>query len=146
MKGRTLVIVSLACLAGFAVALWWFQTRAFYEEYSTSTIRIGNADVPVTNFRGIDSNSSPIKLRACMNVAPSEFVEADLAQNPVPLVAPSWFECFDAKTLSRALEAEEAKAFLAASEEFHGTERIVAVFPDGRAFMWRQLTKEFADQ
>ena len=146
MSGRNLMIVLLVVLAIFGGALWWFQTRAFYQEYTTDMIQIAGNDVPVTAFQGIDATTSPIKLRACMMIEPSELVETPSAPDATPLVAPSWFECFNAKTLARALEAGQAKAFLAASGEFDGTERIIAVYPDGRAFMWRQLNEEFANQ
>jgi len=137
---------SLLALAVFGIVLWWFQTRAFYEAFSTDTIAVGGVDVAVNAFHGIDASTSPIKLRACMTVDPSDFSNAEPASNAVPLVAQSWFDCFDAKALTKALEAGEAKAYLAASEEFDGTERIIAVYPDGRAYMWRQLTEEFANQ
>ena len=146
MSGRTLMAGLLVTLAIFGVALWWFQTRAFYTEFTTDTITVAGAEIPVTGFQGIDANTSPIKLRACMTVNPEDFTNAPPAPNAVPLVAQSWFDCFNAKMLSRALDAGEAEAFLAASEEFDGTERIIAVYPDGRAFMWRQLTDEFASQ
>ena len=35
-------------------------------------------------------------------------------------------------------------AYLAATGEFHGAERMIAVFDDGRAYMWRQLSPEFS--
>lgn len=146
MNGRTLMGVSLAVLAVFGVALWWFQTRAFYEDFTTDLITVGGTEIAVANFRGIDAKTSPIKLRACMEVSPDDLSGAEPAANAVPLVAQSWFDCFDAKALTKALQAGEAKAYLAASEEFDGTERIIAVYPDGRAFMWRQLTEEFANQ
>lgn len=146
MKGRTLMTALLVVLAVFGVALWWFQTRAFYTEFTTDTISVGGVDIAVTDFQGADASTSPIKLRACMTVDPSDFAQATPSPNAVPLVAQSWFECFDAKALTKALEAGEAKAYLAALEEFDGTERVIAVFPDGRAYMWRQLTAEFANQ
>ncbi|MEM7057646.1 MAG: DUF6446 family protein [Pseudomonadota bacterium] len=146
MNGRVLMAASLAVLAVFGIALWWFQTRAFYEEFAVDAIRVGDVEVPVTDFQGIDAKTSPIKLRACMKVAPEDFDNAEPAPNATPLVAQSWFNCFNAKALSRALEAADAKAYLAAADEFDGTLRIIAVYPDGRAYMWRQLTEEFANQ
>jgi hypothetical protein len=62
---------------------------------------------------------------------------------PVPLVAPGWFSCFDAAAIGAALETGEAVAFLGETEVRPGVERIVAVFPDGRAFAWHQLTARF---
>jgi hypothetical protein len=130
-------------LVVFAAALWWFQTRAWYEEVTgVETITVDGRKVPVAGWRGIDAASSPIKLRACFRVDQEALADAPAAQAPTPLTAPGWFDCFDAEALSEALAAGEARAVRAAAGEFEGTERLIAVYPDGRAFMWRQLTPE----
>lgn len=145
MSGRLLMIVAALLLAAFAVGLWYTQIYAFYEELpETSEITVADRTIPVTGFSGVDANTSPIKLRACMKTDPAAFKGLAPAIKPVPLVAPYWFECFDARAIGKALEAGEAKAYLAASEEFDGSERMIAVFEDGRAFMWRQLSPEFS--
>jgi Family of unknown function (DUF6446) len=142
MTGRTLLVGMGVALVAFAAALWWFQTRAFYEELAgVETVEVAGRAVPVREFRGIDAPSSPIKLRACFRVEPGAFAEAPTAEAPVPLVAPGWFDCFDAGALTAALETGEARGVVAARGEFADTERLVAVYPDGRAFMWRQLTE-----
>lgn len=145
MPGRYLMIFAACVLAVFAVALWYTQMYAFYDDLpETSEITVADRTIPVTDFIGVDAQTSPIKYRACMELDPSAFDGLSLAVKPVPLVAPHWFECFDARAIGKALEAGEAKAYLAASEEFHGSERFIAVYPDGRAFMWRQLSPEFS--
>ena len=63
----------------------------------------------------------------------------------VPLVAPGWFDCFDAETIGEALETGEAIAFMGEKNIEDGIDRIVAVFPDGRAYAWHQLNEKFAD-
>lgn len=145
MKGKHLLIGAAVFLAIFAVVLWYTQFYAFYFEMpETAEITVADRTVPVEDFRGIDADTSPIKLRACMTVDPAALDGLAQADNPDPLVAPGWFECFDAGEIVRALEAGTAKAYLAATGEFHGAERMIAVFDDGRAFMWRQLSPEFA--
>jgi len=146
MTGRTLIVLLLGFTVLFGATLWWVQTRAFYEETEAETVTIAGRSYPVTEWRGIDATTSPLKLRACFRLAEGAAVDAPAAEKPTPLVAPAWFECFEAEALTRDLEAGRARAFLAAEEEFDGANRMVAVYPDGRAFMWRQLTPEFAEQ
>lgn len=145
MSGRLLMIAGALLLAAFAGALWYTQIYAFYEDLpETAEITVADRSVAVQGFRGIDAQTSPIKLRACMTLDPEALAGLEPAVKPVPLVAPHWFNCFDAREIGRALESGAAKAYLAAAGEFHGSERMLAVFDDGRAFMWRQLAPEFA--
>ena len=145
MKGKHLLIGGAVFLAVFIPALWYTQFYAFYFEMpETTEITVADRTVQVRDFRGIDADTSPIKLRACMTLDPAALDGLPQADNPDPLVAPGWFECFDAGAVVRALEAGTAKAYLAATGEFHGAERMIAVFDDGRAYMWRQLSPEFS--
>ena len=143
MSGRILIIGFLTFVVVFAAALWWFQTRAYYEETATDTVEIAGQSYPVSDWRGIDAPTSPIKLRACFRLA--EAPDAPEVEDAAPLVAPGWFDCFDAPALARALEVGEATAYLAAPDEFGAARRIVARFPDGRAYMWRQLKPDLDD-
>ena len=56
-----------------------------------------------------------------------------------PLNAPSWFPCFDAGKIGDALESGEAVAFLSQANIAPDVDRVVAIFPDGRAFAWQQF-------
>jgi len=144
MSGK-LIGVGLAIIAlVFGVTLWWFQTQAFYERIDglTSVDFQGRA-MPVSDYRGIDATSSPLKLRACfrqqwtLNVEPVE--------KPTPLVAPDWFDCFDAAAIGADLEGARARAYYAGQDTPEGFDRIIALYPGGRAFMWRQLNEIYAD-
>jgi len=150
MNGRPLMIGFVAFVAIFSVALWWFQTRAFYTETDRQAVTVAGRTYPVTGWQGIDATSSPLKLRACFRLDPEAVARiADrLAPYPdaTPLVAPGWFECFDAGALTRALEEGRATAWIAEAEEHEGADRVLAAYPDGRAYLWRQLTPEFAEQ
>lgn len=143
MSGRTFILGLLAFTAVFGVALWYFQTRAWYSEIDADTVLIAGTAYPVTDYRGIDAPTSPLKRRACFRLEAA--IDAPPAPDPTPLVAPGWFDCFDAGALARALEAGEARAFVAERNEPQGIDRIVAVYPDGRAYEWRQLNQLYAE-
>lgn len=149
MTGRALMIGLLAFTALFGVALWWFQTRAFYEEIEAGTVTVQGASYPVSEWQGIDAATSPLKLRACFRLgaeARAAIARLEPYDEATPLTAPGWFDCFDAATLTTDIRAGRATPYLAAEEEFDGANRILALYDDGRAFMWRQLTPEFANQ
>ena len=113
MSGRILIIGFLTFVVVFAAALWWFQTRAYYEETAapTASKSPGRATRSAT---GAGSTRRP-RRSSCGPVSASrEAPDAPVAENAAPLVAPDWFDCFDAPALARALEAGEATAYLAA--------------------------------
>ena len=138
MSGRLLAggLVLFALL--FGVALWWFQTYGFYQETARSEVMIAGAAIPVAEYRGIDADTSPLKLRSCFR---AERIEGPAPEGPDPLVAPGWFDCFDAETLAKDIEAGAARAILAEFNAPYGFDRIVAQYPDGRAYQWRQINK-----
>jgi hypothetical protein len=142
-------IVLIGLVAG--VAMYWLQVHAFYEEARFApgaeiTLVPIDGEVPeaivVENVRGIDATSSPLRFRACFT---TPLTQATLTETyriydaPTPLIAPGWFDCFDAGAIGSALERGEALAFLSQAEVAQGVDRVVAVFPDGRAFAWHQL-------
>lgn len=126
----------------FGAALWYAQVHAFYERVQgLGSVTIAGVAVPVTGYEGLDGASSPLKLRGCFRVDPAALPAAPAAAKPTPLVAPGWFGCFDAAGLDAALRRGEARALLAATDEPAGFDRVVAVFPDGRAYQWRQIAE-----
>ena len=66
---------------------------------------------------------------------------APVASDPAPMIAPTWFDCFDAKAISDDIKAGTALPLLADTNEPYGVDRIVAYYPDGRAYQWRQINK-----
>jgi hypothetical protein len=142
-------IVISALAAG--VAIYWLQVYAFYEPVAFepgNEIRLTPeaSDLPeaivAENVEGIDADSSPLRFRACFTTPLSQAMLSEtyrLYDNPTPLNAPGWFDCFDAAAIGAALEKGEALAFLAEAEIRPGVDRVVAVFADGRAYAWHQL-------
>ena len=143
------ILVLAALIAG--AALWWLQTRAFYDpvafapgaEVLLTPAGGGNpVAIPVTGITGIDAASSPIRFRACFSTPlPLAEIAAAYAPYPraVPLTAPGWFGCFDAAAIGAALERGEARAFLSQAAIRPDVDRVVAILPDGRGFAWHQL-------
>jgi len=146
------VIVGAALIAG--PLMYYLQVYGFYRpvpptNHVTLTTRDGaQVEVPVTDFDGIDSDSSPLRYRACFGIAEPLATLGDtylVATDPVPLIGPGWFSCYDAVAVGEALEAGEALAFVGTHEVSHGVDRIVAILPDGRAFAWHQLNGTLED-
>lgn len=102
------------------------------------------------NVKGIDTVEDGVRLsgaisfRACFDGAQSLAMLSEtyvIKDDPVPLTAPSWFDCFDAQAIGAALEDGAAIAFVSAENISYGVDRIVAVMPDGRGFVWHQLNE-----
>ena len=155
--GRVVVVaIVLTALLGGAF-LWYSAERAYYEPVAFTPgaeIRlvplVGGQPEPivVAGVQGIDAKTSPIKFRACFTTPLSLAMLTETYQMydaAEPLIAPSSFECFDAEAISRALQAGEALAFLSEPGIHKGVDRVVAVFPDGRACAWHQLNATFKD-
>lgn len=138
-----------AAIAG--ALLYYLQIYAYYEEVTAE--QVGNVQLvnlvtglpePISfeNFKAIDSTSAPIRFRACFDTPLSQAMLTETYatyEAAEPLVAPGWFECFDAEAIGRALETGEAIAFLATENITYGVDRVVAVLPDGRAYAWQQI-------
>lgn len=151
MTGRIAIlgIVMFAAIAG--ALLYYLQIYAYYEEVTAE--QVGNVQLvnlvtgqpePISfeNFKAIDSTSAPIRFRACFDTPLSQAMLTETYatyEAAEPLVAPGWFECFDAEAIGRALETGEAIAFLATENITYGVDRVVAVLPDGRAYAWQQI-------
>ena len=148
MRGRTLVLGFLAFVVVFVAGLVWTQFFAYYQrEKGLPALAIEGEAVAVAGYDGLDSASSPLKLRGCFTVDPASV--ARLAPPPAPratpLNSPFWFRCFDAAALTADLASGTARAFAIGRNEPEGFDRMLAVYPDGRAFVWRQLNERFAE-
>lgn len=147
ISGRWLVLAILGVTAVFAAAQWWFQTRAYYAPIETADLHVttlAGEVVPLEPqaFEGIDAETSPLRFRACFTLDAAGLDAAGRGaayEGPTPLNAPGWFDCFDAAAIGAALEAGGARAVLAEREIQDGVDRVVALFPDGRAYAWHQL-------
>jgi hypothetical protein len=142
--GRTHLLVGLGGFAFVAMmAYWWLQTHAFYEETQLTTVEIDGGVHPVAEWRGIVSDKSPLLMRACFLLR-AEIVAPEVG-DARPEAAPGWFRCFNAETIRENLASGYAKAYLAARNDPPGYDRIVAIFPGGRSYMWRQVGAQISE-
>ncbi len=142
MKTKTLLIGFAIFLAVFTAALWYTQTRAYYYEVNgLETVEISGRPVAVSDYLGIDADTSPIKIRACFTLADDLPEGTPAAADAEPLNAPPQFSCFDARQLEDDLHSGAARAFVAANNQPYGFDRIIALYPDNRAFMWRTINE-----
>ncbi|MEL6600313.1 MAG: DUF6446 family protein [Pseudomonadota bacterium] len=140
MSGKYVISALLGFAALFGAVLWYYQTTAYYEEVTglTEVDAYGDA-FPVSDYRGIDAPTSPLKMRACFTVDWDYWPSDEFARVAEPLNAPSWFDCFDAETIAGDIASGDATAILAEDNVPYGFSRFIAQYPDGRAFMWRQI-------
>ncbi|MBC7132515.1 MAG: histidine kinase [Roseovarius sp.] len=149
-KVLSIVILIAAVIAGGA--LYYLQVYHFYDEARLASeggeveMRITLAggqviDLPVSDFRAIDAESSPIRFRACFTAHLPQDVGLVPYPAAEPLNAPSWFDCFDAKALGAALAEGRARAYLGEENIRYGIDRIIAISEDGRGHAWHQINR-----
>lgn len=147
MSGKRFVQGFLVFLAVFAAGLIYAQFFAFYERTSgIETLVIDGASVPIAGYDGIDSRSSPLKLRGCFTIAPEVVAALPPAPDATPLTPPFWFSCFDAGRLTGDLASGAATAHALTRNEPKGFDEMIAVYPDGKGYRWRQLNEAFREQ
>lgn len=142
MKGKILIKGLLAFCVIFGSGLWYFQTQAYYETVSGLTEVTAYGDpFPVSDYKGIDADTSPLKLRACFTVDWDYWPSDEFMLIAEPTKPPSWFDCFDAEQITVDILNGKATAILAADNEIYGFSRFIAQYEDGRAYMWRQFNE-----
>ena len=156
MNGKwvgAVIVVSALAMGAF---VWWSQEYAYYhqaefspgQEIRLTAIETGQPEaIIVDDLQGVDADSSPLRFRACFTTPLSLAMLTEtyrIYDHPEPNVGPRWFDCFDAEAIGQALEQGRAVAFLAEADVSPGIDRVVAVFPDGRAYAWHQLNPQMA--
>ncbi len=148
--GGALIVSGLAAGA----FMYYQQVYAYYEpvaftpgaEILLTPVAGGQPEpILVNDITGTDGESSPIRFRACFTTPTSLATLTEtyvVYEKPEPLIAPPWFDCFDAAEIGAALEQGRAVAFLSVADIRPGVDRVVAVMEDGRAFAWQQLNGE----
>lgn len=133
-------LVLAGVLAG--AGMYYLQVYGYYDRLEPRiALTVDAADgvrrLDIADYQGIDSGSSPLRLRECFTVLgqPEGLLPYDGAD---PLNAPGWFGCFDAAAIGADLAAGRARAVLVEGNAPFGFDRVMALYPDGRAFVWPQ--------
>jgi hypothetical protein len=138
----------LAVTAVFGIGVYYAQVYGYYETFNQGDVALtsvtsGDSErIPVSAFEGIDANSSPIRYRACFRTSLSTELLTETfttVTNPEPRNAPDWFSCFDANQIGKDLESGMAIAYMGEANFEFGIDRIVAIYDDGRGFVWHQI-------
>lgn len=155
--GKVAVVAIVTVAAVFGAAIYYLQVYAYYtpvafvpgNEIRLTPIAGAAPEAIVANdVTGIDADSSPLRFRACFTTPLSQGLLTEtykVYDKAEPLIAPGWFDCFDAVRIGKALERGEALAFLSEANIHPGVDRVVAVFPDGSAYAWNQLNADLKD-
>ena len=151
MKGKLLASFIVICGLIGGAGMYYFQVYAFYyivfpngsnDVVLTSRISGGSEAIAYYGFEAIDSESSPIRYRACFT---TETEARDLIEkykvidDAVPLNAPRWFKCFDAKKIGAAIEDGTAISFLSIQHLIYGIDRVVTILPNGQGYAWNRI-------
>ncbi|MCW1951182.1 MAG: DUF6446 family protein [Octadecabacter sp.] len=118
-------------------------------EIQLQTVATGDLEaILAENVKGLDTVEEGVRLsgdlsfRACFTTPQSIAMLSEtyvIADNAEPLTSPRWFECYEAREVGLALENDEAVAFRGEENIAYGVDRMVAILPDGRGFVWHQL-------
>tara|TARA_R110002096_G_C14653362_1_gene726648 strand:- start:806 stop:1681 length:876 start_codon:yes stop_codon:yes gene_type:complete len=140
MKGSVLMGGMLFAAAAMGFGFWYSAEKAYYIDVSDVTEVMAYGDAfPVSNYRGIDADTSPLKMRGCFTVDWDYIPTDEYKDIATPLIAPKSFDCFSAKQIDADLEAGNATAILSDENNPYGFDTFIAQYPDGRAFIWRQI-------
>ena len=144
MKGKYFIFLFSVGLVVFTAALFYFQNYAYYDPTDIrQNFFLGDKRYEISNYQGIDSESSALKLRECFIIDNLDNIDLSKYEKPTPLTAPFWFKCFNAERITKDLLDGKASAFLFKKEEFDGIDNVIAVYPDGTSYRWRQLNTKY---
>ncbi|MDA7966895.1 DUF6446 family protein [Ruegeria sp.] len=148
--GKLLSIILVVSAVAAGVGMYYLQVYGFYYEVEPQpgqdvALLAEGAEAPApiayTAFQAIDADSSPIRYRACFEttLTPDQMAGYVPVENPEPLTAPGWFDCYDAVALAEALKSGQAQAFIGEKNVHYGVDRIVAITNDGKGYVWHAL-------
>jgi hypothetical protein len=146
--GKFLAVLLLGSAVIAGASMYYLQVYGLYDEVKTSDVQLVSVvdDLPelisFDNFQAIDSQSSPIRYRACFTTDLSISLLSETyvgLEKASPRNAPKWFDCFNAAAIGAELAAGTAVPFLGQKNVHFGVDRIVAITDDGRGYIWHDL-------
>ena len=145
MNGKWPALVLILGALGAGGGVWYAQEYGYYTELDPAgvavTATVAGQPVPldIADVRAIDATSAPNRWRACFRLAGPLPEGAEPFPIAAPTYGPRWFDCFDADQIGHDLETGAALAYLSQPEIHPDVDRVIAVYPDGRAFAWHQF-------
>jgi len=140
VNGKPIIIGLLLVAAIAGVGLWYSIERAYYTAVGdVDAVTVNGISQPVSDYQGIDADTSPLKMRACFTVDWAYIPNDAYNAAATPLRAPRSFDCFDAGKMTADLQSGDATAILADENHPYGFDTYITQYPDGRAYMWRQI-------
>jgi hypothetical protein len=142
VRGRIAIVLVLLAALVAGGAMYYLQVWGLYDPLpATDRLTVATENGPavliVTDYHAIDSESSPLRRRACFRLDAAEGLIDYPA--PQPLHAPTWFDCFDARAIGEDLLEGRASAYLVERDFVWGFDRVMAVYPDGAGYLWNQM-------
>ncbi|MFV0299993.1 MAG: DUF6446 family protein [Paracoccus sp. (in: a-proteobacteria)] len=149
MNGKWPAIALILAGLGAGGGVWYAQEYGFYAAIDpagpgAAITAVAAADgtlldLPIADFQGIDATSSPLRWRACFRLTEPPLPDSLTPyEGATPLNGPAWFDCYDAGRIAADLASGAAMAVLGAPEIRPDVDRVLAIYPDGRAFGWHQ--------
>ncbi|MDF3607795.1 DUF6446 family protein [Paracoccus sp. DMF-8] len=149
MTGKLIAIFFAAIVLVAGGGMYYLQVYHYYRtvDQAPATLAVQGADgavidLPVADYQGIYSVSSPLANRACFTTDPALAATAAPYPAPTPLIPPRWFDCFDVAALTDDIAAGRATAWLVQKNIAPKIDAVLAVYPDGRAYEWRQTNED----
>lgn len=140
MNGKIVVGTMLIIAAVMGAGLWYAQTFGWYREVSGITQIVAEGRMrDISDYRGIDGESSPLKLRGCFRADWGVTGEDPATTEADPLVAPRWFDCFDAEQINADIRSGAASVVTSRINDPYGFTTYIALYTDGRGYLWRQI-------
>ena len=145
-SGKLLAGGIVAFGAVFGIGMWYAQVYAYYEEVTgINEVTVGVETFAVSDYTGIEARTSPLKMRGCFTFEDPQgaIVAGERATDAVPLKPPHWFECFDTVQILADIESGESIPIMAGLDDGDGADLYMAIYPDGRAYRWRQVNAKY---
>ena len=132
----------------FGAGMWYMQQRGYYQPVSgIETVTVNGQSFAVSGYEGADGTVTPLKLRGCFMLDDPDgaIAAGEPFADAVPLTTPDWIECFDEEAILADLRAGSATGIMAGQDEGDGADLIMAIYPDGRGYAWRQPNDKYAE-
>lgn len=153
MSGGKLIVIGLvgAMIIGLGLA-WWMSSALGYEDYDDrSELLIGNQMFAVTEYRGAQIDGQPYLELGCFRIADAARAVASgrAAGSIEPRRLIDAEGCRTPSEIRSDVAAGRANAVIAervSSDRGASLERIVAIYPDGEAYLWPRVSEDIVDR